>query len=361
MDRKAKSRSIGKLKSEFASIEFPEYQREPSVWSLEQKQRLLDSILRDFDIAAIYVYERDDGVWECIDGRQRLNAMMSFLGRNEEDSDNEFPLRMQNEVAQDGDGEWSEVEGCTFDQLPEKYKKKVENYGVTTIVLSGSREDWEFNLQFLRLNLGALINAGERLHAMVGVMRDRLFDSPELGKHPFLDGVGVPNRRFARELIAAQVMLEVSAKANSKDFARARHFDLQRYVKQHADEADPHVDEVVATLNALEESAPDLGKRLGNRAICVSVIVAAWELEVRDNPELAREYGKFIGVFLDHLSRQVKKMKEFKPDRRYGYLIDFQRHLTQAAVEKPAIAYRHTILMREFASWREDDQLTTES
>jgi hypothetical protein len=361
VDRKATSRSIGELKSEFASIEFPEYQREPSVWSLEQKQRLIDSILRDFDIAAIYVYERGDGVWECIDGRQRLNAMMSFLGRNKEDADNGFSLRMQNEVAKDEDGEWSEIDGYTFDKLSADCREQIESYRVTTVVLHGSQEPWEFNLQFLRLNLGALINAGEKLHAMVGVMRDWLFDSEDLGLHPFLERVAVPRRRFARELIAAQVMLEVSAKADSKEFTRARHFDLQRYVKQYADEADTHVEEVAATLDVLEERAPHLGERLGNRAICVSVIVAAWELKVRENPDLAREFDDFVGVFLDQLAEQVNKMKEFNPDRQYGYLVEFQRHLTQAAVEKPAIAYRHTILMREFASWRKDGQLTTES
>lgn len=363
MDRKAKARSIGELKKDFASIEFPEYQREPSVWSREQKQRLLDSILREFDIAAIYVYERDDGIWECIDGRQRLNAIMSFLGKNEDDpDDNAFTLRMQNEVAEESDGEYAALEGLTFDQLSPEYKEKVESYKVTTIVLSGSREPSEFNLQFLRLNLGALINAGEKLHAMVGVMRDLLFgDSAELGKHPFLDRVGVPNRRFARELIAAQVMLEVSAKANNGDFARARHFDLQRYVKEFADKVDPHAEEVVATLDVLEERAPHLGERLGNRAICVTVIVAAWELKIRDTPDLAREYDEFVEVFLDQLADQVDKMKEFDPDRQYGYLVEFQRHLTQAAVEKPAIAYRHKVLMREFESWRENSQLTRES
>lgn len=361
MERDATSRSIEELHAEFARIEFPEYQREPTVWSRDQKQRLLDSILRDFDIAAIYVYEREDGGWECIDGRQRLNAMMSFLGANPDDPDNEFSLRIRNEVADDVDDELRDLEGSTFDKLPKSYKEKVTEYRVTTIVLSGSREPWEFNLQFLRLNLGALINAGERLHAMVGVMRDCLFKSPELGQHPFLGRVGVPSRRFARELIAAQVMLEVSAKAESGDFARARHFDLQRYVKQHADEVDPRVEEVVPTLNALEEHAPELGKRLGNRAICVSVIVAAWELEIRDNPDLAREYGVFVEAFLDRLAGQVEKMKEFKPDPHYDYLVTFQRHLTQAAVEKPAIRYRHGILMREFALWSGNGKLTGDS
>jgi uncharacterized protein with ParB-like and HNH nuclease domain len=121
VDRKAKSRSIKELKRDFASIEFPEYQREPSVWSREQKQRLLDSILRDFVIAAIYVYERDDGTWECIDGRQRLNAIMSFLGRNDEDEDNGFRLRVQNEVAEDTDDGLAELEGLRFVGLPQVF------------------------------------------------------------------------------------------------------------------------------------------------------------------------------------------------------------------------------------------------
>jgi hypothetical protein len=255
----------------------------------------------------------------------------------------------------------AELEGLTFDGLPPEYQGKVESYNVTTIVLSGSREPSEFNLQFLRLNLGALINAGEKLHAMVGAMRDQLFEPCGLGSHAFLERVGVPKRRYARELIAAQAMLEVSAKSGGEEFVRARHFDLQRYVKEHAVHADPLVGEVAATLDALEEGAPDVGEKLGNRAICVSVIVAAWELRIRDSSGLARKYGAFIEAFLERLAWQVEKMKEFDPDRRYGYLVEFQRHLTQAAVEKPAIDYRHRILMREFASWRERGQLTEES
>ncbi len=63
MERRAETKTIRELRSEFAQIEFPEYQREPSVWGREQKQRLLDSILREFDTAALYFYVRDtDGV-----------------------------------------------------------------------------------------------------------------------------------------------------------------------------------------------------------------------------------------------------------------------------------------------------------
>jgi hypothetical protein len=346
--------AIKDLRSEFLSIDFPEYQREPTVWNRDQKQRLIDSILRQFDIAAVYFYEREDGGWECIDGRQRLNAIMSFLGENEADEDNGFGLRIQNEVADDSVNALAHLDGLTFRQL-----KEVEGfdldvilaYDITLVLLSESRDPTEFNLQFLRLNLGTLINAGEKLHAMVGVMRELLFESARLGLHPFLSRVGVPTRRYARELIAAQIMLQVSAKADTGDFTRARHFDLQRYVKRHSEEADPNTDDVSGTLDALEESAADLAESLGNRAICVSIVVAAWALGVKDDADLAARYGEFVTLFLERLAHQVKCMREFNIDSRYPYLVEFQRHLTQAAVERPAVTYRHEMLLRQFAIW----------
>jgi hypothetical protein len=361
VDRSATTFPIKELQHEFPRIEFPEYQREPTVWNLDQKQRLIDSILRRFDIAAIYLYEREDRGWECIDGRQRLNAVMSFLGSNPADEDNGFSLRISNEVADDGTDELGHLNGCTFEQLETPDRDAILDYEMITVLLSGAHAPSEFNLQFLRLNLGTLINAGEKLHAMVGVMRDRLFDADGLGQHPFLAGVGVPTRRYARELIAAQLMLQVSTRHDTNQFARARHFDLQRYLKEYADREDPRLSEVVSTLDALQASAPALNAKLGNRAITVSVVLAAWELGVRADPALAEEYGRFVEVFLERLSQQVERMRRFNVEPRYDYLVTFQRNLTQAAVEKPAISYRHETLLSEFAVWRETGKLTGDS
>ena len=361
MDRTAERFSVNDLRHAFATIEFPEYQREPTVWNREQKQRLMDSMFRGFDIAAIYLYVRDDDMWECIDGRQRLNAVMSFLGENEADErDNGFSLRITNEVADDDPGELTRLDNRSFAELEADDQRTILDYEVTTVLLSAARTTNEFNLQFLRLNLGALINAGEKLNAMVGEMRDLLFESVHLGKHPFLAQVGVPTRRFARELIAAQIMLQVSTRAEKHDFARARHFDLQRYVKEHADQTDPHVGEVSETLDALQNNAPGLSARLGNRAISVSVVLAAWELRVREDPALAVRFAEFMEVFLNQLADQIQRMKKFEIDPRYPYLVEFQRHLTQAAVEKPAIAYRHKTLLEQFAAWQETAELTHE-
>jgi hypothetical protein len=358
MKRDVTTFQIRVLQHEFPGIEFPEYQREPSVWNLDQKRRLIDSILRSFDIAAIYLYERVDNGWECIDGRQRLNAIMSFLNKNPEDEDNGFTLKIQNEVSDDPAPELTPLDGQSFDDLTDK--DAILDYEITVIVLSDAREAPEFNLQFLRLNLGTLINAGEKLHAMVGEMRDRLFEPGGLGQHPFLVGVDIPTRRYAHELLAAQLMLQASTRRESGEFARARHFDLQRYLKRYADHEDTRLTEVKETLDALNEHASSLSGELGNRAIAVSVVLAGWELGIRSDAELAVRYTEFVVAFLERLRYQRDRIKELDPDHRYDYLVTFQRDLTQAAVEKPAVTHRHDTLITEFKVWSQTGRLTGE-
>src|SRR5436190_238346 len=120
MDRTIEPMSIRELQGSFLEIVFPEYQREPDIWSRDQKQRLIDSILRRFDIASIYMYRREDGSLECIDGRQRLNAIMSFLGKNElDEQDNAFPLKLHNEISSSLESPFKPLEGRLFEYIQE--------------------------------------------------------------------------------------------------------------------------------------------------------------------------------------------------------------------------------------------------
>ena len=56
------------------------YQRK-LVWTLEEKQRLVESIIKKYPIPAILIAERGDasGSYEIIDGLQRLHAIVSFI------------------------------------------------------------------------------------------------------------------------------------------------------------------------------------------------------------------------------------------------------------------------------------------
>jgi hypothetical protein len=54
------------------------YQRK-LVWTLTEKQKLVESILRKFPVPAILLAERDTGGYEIIDGLQRLHTLVSFI------------------------------------------------------------------------------------------------------------------------------------------------------------------------------------------------------------------------------------------------------------------------------------------
>lgn len=67
------------------------YQRK-LVWTLEEKQKLIDSIRRKYPIPAIFLAEDNSevGKFEVIDGMQRLHAIMSFIETAFPTEDNEF-------------------------------------------------------------------------------------------------------------------------------------------------------------------------------------------------------------------------------------------------------------------------------
>lgn len=364
MDKDTRLWSVEDLASHFNSINFPEYQREPTVWGLDAKQRLIDSIARQFDIASIYLYEHDDGSFDCIDGRQRINAIMSFLGVNKADErHNGFQFRPDNEIFAEDRLPFEELRGKRFAEIRElahqgdassaAFDEMFRRYTMTIVLLSGSRRPAEFNLQFTRLNLGTIINSGEKLHAMVGDLRDECFNEGGLGQHPFLLAARIPTRRYARAQVAAQLLAQLFSWKKDESFTRTRHFDLSKIFKQH-EVLGPEERAIIAKmkniLDLLSEVFTDTSI-LRNRAMTVSVLILAWQLNVSTNAE-ARKFIDFVAGFACRLRWQSKK--GLYPDREYQYLIDFQRHLTQASVEKPAVTERARILRQSYDFWLEN-------
>src|ERR1700722_1051523 len=60
----------------------PDFQR-PAVWGLAQKQLLVDSILRDYDIPKLYWRKTSSkpDKYDVVDGQQRLRAIWGFFRR----------------------------------------------------------------------------------------------------------------------------------------------------------------------------------------------------------------------------------------------------------------------------------------
>ena len=81
--------SIGELINLYQDGELdvhPEFQRFFR-WTIEQKSRLIESILLGIPIPSIFVSQREDAVWDVIDGLQRLSTIFQLVGvlRDEED------------------------------------------------------------------------------------------------------------------------------------------------------------------------------------------------------------------------------------------------------------------------------------
>lgn len=76
------SMSIGELISLYENDEIdihPDFQRFFR-WSNYQKSTFIESILLGIPIPAIFVNQREDGIWDVIDGVQRLSTIYEFVG-----------------------------------------------------------------------------------------------------------------------------------------------------------------------------------------------------------------------------------------------------------------------------------------
>ena len=169
----------------------PDYQR-PAVWSISQKQLLIDSILRDYDVPKIYWRKTGSKPdrYDVVDGQQRLRTIWAFFN-------NEFPLPKDSDPI---DGE--EVSNCFYKDLPDNLRKKLDIYNLQIIIIESNDED-EVKEMFLRLQNGTTLKSQEKRNAYPGKMRDYV---RKLASHEFFSKVAFANKRFTYDLICAQLV-----------------------------------------------------------------------------------------------------------------------------------------------------------
>jgi hypothetical protein len=74
--------SIGEIVSMYERRELvvdPEFQR-LFRWNEGQKSKLIESLLLGIPLPSIFVFEKEDGAWELIDGLQRVSTILEFMG-----------------------------------------------------------------------------------------------------------------------------------------------------------------------------------------------------------------------------------------------------------------------------------------
>lgn len=97
-----------------------EYQRQ-YIWEDANKNRFIESILLGLPIPFMFFSDTDDGRCEIIDGAQRTQTLEEFMG-------NELVLSNLKKL--------TELNGFTYSDLPEYYKRKFNKTTMRIIVLS---------------------------------------------------------------------------------------------------------------------------------------------------------------------------------------------------------------------------------
>ncbi|MEM5521428.1 DUF262 domain-containing protein [Sulfitobacter sp. AS59] len=174
----------------------PDYQRPPA-WSRKQKQLLIDSILREYDIPKMYwrSVERDDGVrYEVIDGQQRLRTIWEYQA-------GEYGLPRDTDPIQG-----IAVGGKKYADLDMDISTVFDSYAVDVVIIDDAvqtDEEDEVRDMFLRLQNGTTLKAQEKRNAMPGQMRDF---AKEIAGHAFFENCKFSNSRFTYDQVASQMI-----------------------------------------------------------------------------------------------------------------------------------------------------------
>ncbi|MEQ8602125.1 MAG: DUF262 domain-containing protein [Marivibrio sp.] len=68
----------------------PEFQRFLR-WTIKQKTNFIESILLGIPIPSIFVFQRDDGVLDVVDGLQRISTILQFMGELKDEEEKLMP------------------------------------------------------------------------------------------------------------------------------------------------------------------------------------------------------------------------------------------------------------------------------
>jgi len=146
--------SFGEIANLYENSELiitPEYQR-LFRWQSTQKSRFIESILLGIPTPAIFVSEDEGGVWELVDGLQRVSTVLEFMGvLKNADGNNVQPYRL---IKSGRKSQIPSLEGALFNDLSLKARLSIKRAGCRVeVIKTGSKPKMKYEV-FERLNTG---------------------------------------------------------------------------------------------------------------------------------------------------------------------------------------------------------------
>lgn len=158
-------------------------------WKNSQKATLIDSLIQGLDLPKFYfrtVQAGGEERHEVVDGQQRLRSISDFVN-------NKFRLAS------------GDHKGKTFAQLPSQLRRRITDFELHAVVLTGDRwSDEVIRDLFLRLQMGTPLNPAEKRRALPGEFPKIV---AKLASHKLLRvNSNIGESRYAREDAVAKIL-----------------------------------------------------------------------------------------------------------------------------------------------------------
>jgi uncharacterized protein with ParB-like and HNH nuclease domain len=171
------SMSIGELTNLYQDEEIdihPEFQRFYR-WTPLQKTKLIESILLGIPLPPIFVSQRKDGVWDVIDGLQRLSTIFQFMGILKDEDNKKVEALVLEETKylpslKDKSWDNSDDSENSFTSAERLFIKRSKLD--VKIILKESDEKSKYEL-FQRLNTGGSPLSDQELRNCILIMENR--------------------------------------------------------------------------------------------------------------------------------------------------------------------------------------------
>lgn len=288
---------VGRIDSEEIDLQ-PDFQR-GEVWPLSKKQRLIDSILREWHVPPVHVIvDPESQRSSVLDGQQRLAAIRDFKR-------NRFVLDGRIEPLHP---EISKLHGMTFDALPREWKARFNQFTIRVFRITDFQPSEPAEL-FFRLNQPTALTSAEKRNAFFGTTREQVRDLVEqMERLSLAKGFwGFSSARMAYDDIVARACMTLENRSLRKKVTANVLADRYR-------SGSPFDNEVIQTLRSTIE-ALGLSSRLlphpleFNKATAQTCLLFAAKLvrQPVDQQAIAEALARFLSSFSDLLevSRSV--------------------------------------------------------
>jgi hypothetical protein len=334
---------VGRIDSNEIDLQ-PDFQR-GEVWSLAKKQRLIDSILRDWHVPPVHlIVDQESHRLSVLDGQQRLAAIRDFKKGH-------FPI----------DGavppihtELESLDGKTFDELPREWKARFNQFTIRVFRISDYQASEPAEL-FFRLNQPTALTSAEKRNAFFGSTREQvrelvqLMDNLSLAKGFW----GFSSARMAYDDIVARACLTLENGSLRKKVTAGALADRYRTGTPFSERV---ASELQRTLEILGIANRSIDENLGfNKATAQSCLIFAFQLvrQIRSRDDTAEHLAKFLRGFA-----HLEKFSWLGGDANSAIIMDaFSEHATAALLQvytdrsTSRVADTSSVVLRDFVIW----------